>query len=103
VALKNEGFKFVKLDGAMSRENRSTSIEKFKNDPSVTIFLISIKAGGVGLNLTTASRVYIVEPYWNPAVEQQAIDRVHRLGQRKPVEVVRLIVEDSIENKYMKT
>ena len=96
-ALKESGITFVRLDGSMNRQARSTVLDKFRNDPGMSCFLISIKAGGVGLNLVSASRVYVMEPYWNPAVEQQAIDRVYRLGQTKPVIVIRYLVESSIE------
>lgn len=81
----------------MSREKRSAAQADFKEDPRVTIFLISIKSGGVGLNLVTGSRAYLLEPYWNPSVEQQAVDRIHRLGQTKNVTTIRFIIKDSIE------
>ncbi|KAJ3082260.1 hypothetical protein HK102_001822 [Quaeritorhiza haematococci] len=99
--LKSEGFKFVRLDGRMVRPDRTAAMEKFKSDPSVTIMLISLKAGGVGLNLTSGSRVYIMEPYWNPAVEQQAVDRVHRMGQKRPVDIVRFIMKGTIEDSIL--
>ena len=95
--MTDAGFKFVRLDGTMSRNSRSQALSDFKTNPKITVFLISIKSGGVGLNLVTASRAYLLEPYWNPAVEQQAIDRIHRLGQTKPVTTIRLIMKDSIE------
>ena len=66
---------------------REAAIQRFQNDESCRVFLISLKAGGVGLNLTAADYVYIVDPWWNPAVEQQAIDRTHRIGQTKPVTI----------------
>ncbi|KAI8896747.1 SNF2 family N-terminal domain-containing protein [Globomyces pollinis-pini] len=100
--LKDHGFKMVRLDGSMSRIQRSQAQSEFKSNPEVTIFLISIKSGGVGLNLVSGTRVYLMEPYWNPAVEQQAIDRVHRLGQTKPVTTVRFIVKNSIEENMQK-
>ena len=81
----------------MNRQARSNVLQSFQNDPNILCFLISIKTGGVGLNLVSASRVYMMEPYWNPAVEQQAIDRVHRLGQTKPVSIIRYVVDSSIE------
>jgi SNF2 family DNA or RNA helicase len=77
-------------------------MERFKNDPKIHLFLISLKAGGVGLNLTRASRVYLLDPYWNPAVEQQAIDRVHRLGQRREVTAIRFIVKNTIEENMLR-
>jgi SNF2 family DNA or RNA helicase len=100
--LKKAGFKFVRMDGSMSRIQRSNALTEFKNNNEVCIFLLSIKAGGVGLNLVAASRVYLMEPYWNPAVEQQAIDRVHRLGQTKEVTTIRFIIKNSIEENMQK-
>ena len=75
------GIKCVKLDGSMSLEARDVTIKAFTNDPDVVVFLMSLKAGGVALNLTAASHVMLMDPWWNPAVEQQAQDRIHRLGQ----------------------
>ncbi|KAJ3391286.1 hypothetical protein HDU84_006202 [Entophlyctis sp. JEL0112] len=99
--LQNAGFKFKRLDGKMSRAERNDAMQSFKTDPKVTVLLISLKAGGVGLNLTAASRVYIIEPYWNPAVESQAIDRVHRMGQTREVHTVRLIAKGTIEENIL--
>ncbi|MBE9464395.1 DEAD/DEAH box helicase [Dyadobacter subterraneus] len=83
-------------------KNRSERVESFQNDEGVRVFLISLKAGGVGLNLTEADYVYLVDPWWNPAVENQAIDRSYRIGQKKNVVAVRLICPDTIEEKIMK-
>jgi len=69
----------------MAKANRVTAIRTFKTSKRINIFLISLKSGNCGLNLTEANRVYIMEPWWNPSVEQQAIDRTHRLGQDKQV------------------
>ncbi|KAI9357016.1 SNF2 family N-terminal domain-containing protein [Zopfochytrium polystomum] len=99
--LTEAGFQYHRLDGAMKRVDRASAMEQFKTDPKVTVLLISLKAGGVGLNLTAASRVYIIEPYWNPAVEQQAVDRVHRMGQRKVVDTVRFIAKGTIEENII--
>ena len=82
--------------------NRSEKVESFQNNDDVRVFLISLKAGGVGLNLTEADYVYLVDPWWNPAVENQAIDRSYRIGQKKNVVAVRLICPDTIEEKMMK-
>ncbi|KAJ1914322.1 hypothetical protein H4219_004842 [Mycoemilia scoparia] len=100
-SLKKHGLKFTRLDGTMSLAARKTAIHKFENDPTTNIFLISLKAGGVGLNLTCASHVFMMDPYWNPSVERQAIDRVHRLGQKKLVTVTRYVIKDSIEERIM--
>jgi SNF2 family DNA or RNA helicase len=85
------GMNYVKMDGSMTTVTRKREIQRFKDDPSILVFLISIQAGGVGLNLVVANTVFIIEPWWNLAVEHQAIDRVHRIGQDRPVEVVRFI------------
>ncbi|UOQ69980.1 DEAD/DEAH box helicase [Hymenobacter cellulosilyticus] len=83
-------------------KNRAATVARFQMDDSVRVFLISLKAGGTGLNLTEADYVYLVDPWWNPAVENQAIDRSHRIGQDKKVVAVRLICPDTIEEKIMK-
>eukprot|EP00250_Pteridium_aquilinum_P002311 c12509_g1_i2 orf=41-2893(+) len=100
--LEKFGIKSVKLDGSMSIMARDKMIEKFTNDPDIKVFLMSIKAGGVALNLTVASHVFLMDPWWNPAVEQQAQDRIHRLGQFKPIRVVRFIIENTIEERILK-
>lgn len=87
------------LDG--TTKNRQDLVDTFNADENVRVFVISLKAGGTGLNLTAADTVLIYDPWWNPAVESQAIDRAHRIGQRKAVTVYRLITEDSIEQKIM--
>ncbi len=90
---------FLYLDGRT--KNRQTLVDRFNEDESVRAFLISLKAGGTGLNLTAADTVVIYDPWWNPAVESQAVDRAHRIGQKKSVTVYRLVTEDSIEQKIM--
>ncbi|KAG0046707.1 DNA repair protein rad16 [Gryganskiella cystojenkinii] len=99
--LEKAGFKCVKLDGHMTPYQRDASIKKFTDDPTVTVFLISLKAGGVALNLTAASRVFICDPWWNPAAELQAMDRIHRIGQYRPILITRLIIENSIESRIL--
>lgn len=94
--------KYEYFDGSTSAPDRETAIQTFQNDDSVRVFLISLKAGGVGLNLTAADYVYIVDPWWNPAVEQQAIDRTHRIGQTKNIFAYRMICKDTIEDKILK-
>ena len=95
------GVKYEYFDGSTSAPDRQTAIESFQNDDTVRVFLISLKAGGVGLNLTAADYVYIVDPWWNPAVEQQAIDRTHRIGQTKNIFAYRMICKDTIEDKIL--
>lgn len=87
------------LDGGT--KNRQALIDQFNSDESVRLFLISLKAGGTGLNLTAADTVIIYDPWWNPAVESQAVDRAHRIGQTKAVSVYRLVTENSVEQKIM--
>jgi non-specific serine/threonine protein kinase len=93
--------KFEYFDGSTSAPDREKAIQSFQNDDSIRVFLISLKAGGVGLNLTAADYVYIVDPWWNPAVEQQAIDRTHRIGQTKNIFAYRMICKDTIEDKIL--
>lgn len=95
------GVKYEYFDGSTSAPDREKAIQRFQNDESVRVFLISLKAGGVGLNLTAADYVYIVDPWWNPAVEQQAIDRTHRIGQTKNIFAYRMICKDTIEDKIL--
>lgn len=92
---------YVYFDGSTSTADREKAIKDFQNKEDCRVFLISLKAGGVGLNLTAADYVYIVDPWWNPAVEQQAIDRTHRIGQTKNIFAYRLICKDTIEEKIM--
>ncbi len=89
------------FDGSTSAPDREKAIQSFQNNEEVRVFLISLKAGGVGLNLTAADYVYIVDPWWNPAVEQQAIDRTHRIGQTKNIFAYRMICKNTIEDKIM--
>jgi SNF2 family DNA or RNA helicase len=100
-ALNDAGIAFTRLDGKMSRTARTAAMDTFRTDPSIPVILVSITAGGLGLNLTTANKVYVMEPQYNPAAEAQAIDRVHRLGQKREVETVRYIMEDSFEEKML--
>ena len=95
------GVKFEYFDGSTSAVDREKAIQSFQKNDEVRVFLISLKAGGVGLNLTAADYVYIVDPWWNPAVEQQAIDRTHRIGQTKNIFAYRMICKDTIEDKIL--
>jgi len=91
------GVAYEYLDG--KTVDREACVSRFQGDPACQLFLISLKAGGVGLNLTAADYVFILDPWWNPAVEAQAIDRAHRIGQDKHVFVYRLLCRDSVEEK----
>ncbi|RYG42132.1 MAG: DEAD/DEAH box helicase, partial [Chitinophagaceae bacterium] len=99
--LTEMGIRYEYFDGSTSSADREKAIQSFQNDEEVRVFLISLKAGGVGLNLTAADYVYIVDPWWNPAVEQQAIDRTHRIGQTKNIFAYRMICIDTIEDKIL--
>lgn len=98
--ISSRGWKYVYLDG--ETQNRESVVEQFQNDPATGIFLISLKAGGVGLNLTAADYVFLVDPWWNEAVENQAIDRAHRVGRTKPVIARRYIAAETIEEKILR-
>ncbi len=100
--LKQEKIKYEYLDGKSSKKKREASVNNFQENEDIRVFLISLKAGGTGLNLTAADYVYIVDPWWNPAVENQAIDRCYRIGQDKKVIAYRMICKDTIEEKIMK-
>lgn len=101
IALEENDIRFVRLDGKMSRTQRATSLQVFRDDPTITVILVSITAGGLGLNLTTASRVFVMEPQFNPAAEAQAVERVHRLGQKREVTITRFIMDGSFEEKML--
>ncbi|KAI0689882.1 SNF2 family N-terminal domain-containing protein [Cytidiella melzeri] len=100
-ALELARIRYDRLDGTMKRDERTRAMEALKHDPGCEVLLVSLKAGGVGLNLTAAQRVYLMDPYWNPAVENQAVDRIHRLGQTRPVTTVKLVIENSIEARLL--
>ena len=95
----NRGIGYAYLDG--STQDRSAQIEAFQNDPSKTAFLISLKAGGYGLNLTQADHVFLMDPWWNPAVEAQAIDRAHRFGQNRVVNAYRFVMLGTVEERVL--
>ena len=101
IALRNHSHQYVRLDGRMSRDARDKSMRVFREDPSIRVMLVSIGAGGLGLNLTTANKVFMMEPQFNPAAEAQAVDRVHRLGQDREVTIKRFIMEKSFEEKML--
>uniref|UniRef100_A0A5B7BR46 Putative DNA repair protein RAD16 n=1 Tax=Davidia involucrata TaxID=16924 RepID=A0A5B7BR46_DAVIN len=101
-SLQKSGITCVQLVGSMSMGARDAAITRFTEDPECRIFLMSLKAGGVALNLTVASHVFLMDPWWNPAVEQQAQDRIHRIGQYKPIRIVRFVIEKTIEERILK-
>jgi superfamily II DNA or RNA helicase len=97
--LKAAGIGFVYLDG--KTRDRQAPVEQFQRDPAISVFLISLTAGGLGLNLTAAEYVFLLDPWWNPAVEMQAMDRAHRIGQTRQVFVYRLIAQGTVEEKVL--
>jgi len=97
--LDASGIKYSYLDGAT--RNRQEVVDEFNNSPDIPVFLLSLKAGGTGLNLTSADTVMIYDPWWNPATELQAADRTHRIGQTRPVRSLKLLIKDSIEEKIL--
>lgn len=101
-ALTRANIKFLRLDGSMAQKTRAAVLAEFRESTHFTVLLISLRAGGVGLNLTSAKRVYMMDPWWSFAVEAQAIDRVHRMGQEDEVKVYRFIVRESVEERMLK-
>ncbi|TLD32257.1 hypothetical protein E2P81_ATG05233 [Venturia nashicola] len=99
--LKSGGYSFTRYDGSMKNDHREASLERLRNDKKCRVLLCSLKCGSLGLNLTAASRVVILEPFWNPFVEEQAIDRVHRLNQTVDVVVYRLTIADTVEERIL--
>ena len=97
--LGRERVRYEYLDG--QTRDRAVRVARFQDDPAVRLFLVSLKAGGLGLNLTAAEHVFLLDPWWNPAVEAQAIDRAHRIGQVRHVLAFRLIARDTVEEKIL--
>ncbi|KAG4283846.1 hypothetical protein FPRO06_08225 [Fusarium proliferatum] len=98
---RKERFRFVRYDGSMKNDQREESLRKLRGDPQTRILLCSLKCGSLGLNLTAATRVVILEPFWNPFVEEQAIDRVHRLTQTVDVIIYKLTVAQTVEERIL--
>ncbi len=97
--LDREGIPYEYLDG--NTRDRQARVERFQNEAESKLFLISLKAGGLGLNLTAAEYVFLLDPWWNPAVEAQAIDRAHRIGQARQVFAYRLNARDTVGEKVL--
>jgi SNF2 family DNA or RNA helicase len=98
-ALNNAGIPYNRLDGSTS--DRGAVVERFQAEDGPPVMLISLKAGGTGLNLTAADHVFLCDPWWNPAVEDQAADRAHRIGQDRPVTIYRIIAADTVEERIL--
>lgn len=101
-ALSRDNISFLRFDGSMPQKQRAAVLSEFASRKRGVVLLLSLRAGGVGLNLAQAKRVFMMDPWWSFAVESQAIDRVHRMGQEDPVEVCRFIVKDSVEHRMLK-
>jgi hypothetical protein len=97
--LHSEGIRFTRLDG--STTDRGKVVNEFQSEGGPEVMLVSLKAGGTGLNLTAADHVFLVDPWWNPAVEEQAADRAHRIGQERPVMVYRMVARDTVEERIL--
>jgi len=102
VPLLDNSFKYVRYDGSMSVDDRTRATARFRDqNDNCNVMLVSLKAGNAGLNLNCASRVIILDPFWNPYIEEQAIDRAHRLGQRRDVRVHRIVIESTVEDRIL--
>jgi SNF2 family DNA or RNA helicase len=101
IPINRKGWKYCRFDGSMNITERNESVATFTDDPDVKIMLVSLKAGNAGLNLIAASHVILFDPFWNPYVEDQAIDRAHRIGQLKDVFVHRLLIENTVEDRII--
>ncbi|HRI26844.1 MAG TPA: DEAD/DEAH box helicase, partial [Chitinophagales bacterium] len=99
--LHKDNIQYAYLDGSTSPAEREVAVRTFQTEKACRVFLVSLKAGGTGLNLTAADYVFLVDPWWNPAVEQQAIDRTHRIGQTNHVFAYKMICKDSVEEKIL--
>ncbi|KAJ4843600.1 DNA repair protein rad5a [Turnera subulata] len=99
IPLSRNNISFLRLDGTLNQQQRERIIKQFSEDDSIQVLLMSLKAGGVGINLTAASNAFVMDPWWNPAVEEQAVMRIHRIGQTKPVRIMRFIVKGTVEER----
>ncbi|WOL01625.1 hypothetical protein Cni_G10342 [Canna indica] len=99
IPLSRSNFSFVRLDGTLNQQQREKVINEFAENKSILILLMSLKAGGVGINLTAATNAFLMDPWWNPAVEEQAVMRIHRIGQTRSVSIKRFIVKGTVEER----
>ncbi|KAL6844541.1 hypothetical protein ACP4OV_026214 [Aristida adscensionis] len=100
-SLSSNNIEFRRLDGSMSLNIRGKAVKEFNTDPEVRVMLMSLKAGNLGLNMVAASHVIMLDPWWNPSTEDQAVDRAHRIGQTRPVTVSRLTIKDTVEDRIL--
>ncbi|KAI3823284.1 hypothetical protein L1987_04718 [Smallanthus sonchifolius] len=99
IPLSRNNILFVRLDGTLNQQQREKVIKQFSEESNILVLLMSLKAGGVGINLTAASNAFVMDPWWNPAVEEQAVMRIHRIGQTKSVSIKRFIVKGTVEER----
>lgn len=99
--INQEGWNYRRYDGSMTPKARNEAVEDFTDKPDIKVMLVSLKAGNSGLNLVAASQVIIFDPFWNPYIEEQAIDRAHRIGQMRPVQVHRILIENTVEDRII--
>ncbi|KAK1435105.1 hypothetical protein QVD17_00865 [Tagetes erecta] len=99
IPLSRSNISFVRLDGTLNQQQREKVIKQFSEESDILVLLMSLKAGGVGINLTAASNAFVMDPWWNPAVEEQAVMRIHRIGQTKSVSINRFIVKGTVEER----
>ncbi|KAG5403540.1 hypothetical protein IGI04_009659 [Brassica rapa subsp. trilocularis] len=99
IPLSRNNISFVRLDGTLNQHQREKVLKEFSEDGSIMVMLMSLKAGGVGINLTAASNAFVMDPWWNPAVEEQAVMRIHRIGQTKEVKIRRFIIKGTVEER----
>ncbi|XVF28648.1 hypothetical protein REPUB_Repub15cG0048200 [Reevesia pubescens] len=99
IPLRRRGIGFLRFDGKLVQKQRERVLKEFNETGEKMVLLMSLRAGGVGLNLTAASNVFLMDPWWNPAVEEQAIMRIHRIGQKRTVTVRRFIVKGTVEER----
>jgi SNF2 family DNA or RNA helicase len=100
--LNLQGYKYLRLDGSTRVEERAKLMERYNNDPKIFCFILSTRSGGLGVNLTGADTVVFYDNDWNPAMDQQAQDRCHRIGQTREVHIYRLVTEKSIEENILR-
>ncbi|XP_004304707.1 PREDICTED: putative SWI/SNF-related matrix-associated actin-dependent regulator of chromatin subfamily A member 3-like 2 [Fragaria vesca subsp. vesca] len=99
ISLSRSNIPYLRLDGTLSQQQREKVLKQFSEDSDILVLLMSLKAGGVGINLTAASNAFVLDPWWNPAVEEQAVMRIHRIGQTKSVMIKRFIVKGTVEER----
>jgi SNF2 family DNA or RNA helicase len=101
VTVSDDGYNYRRYDGSMSNGDRDSAVDDFMKKPDVKVMLVSLRCGNAGLNLYAATRVIMVDPFWNPSVEDQAIKRAHRLGQNNPVVAYRILVRETVEDRIL--